>query len=221
MNRGYTLAQFVKLHFAYIDTGAIGVVGPGPFMVYLALRRFERRGTHQDDRIHKLILRGYLVAIAHHGRVGKLLGISRHAVGRYLKLLTNLGWVRPVRLKDNYRAYIIGRRAKDPNTDKATSMYFSDNALLGAVQKLPKDARGWSYDAIVRRRSVVEERLRDRKALRRVIKRLKAKRMKAERDRRRVKRRIEVKKIRALAKQLRLKAKPARNKRIGAGAIST
>lgn len=152
--------QFLKVPFPLLDGAVAGAIGVNTFLVYLMIRRFQWRTTHRDRRIHKLVLKDKLVAVVDQGRVAHLLGISRQTVCKACRQLTDLGWIRVVKLKDNHRAYVVGKKTWSQSEGRRGKDYFfADARVRQALKELPDEAATWADSGIVVRRKLLAKRL--------------------------------------------------------------
>lgn len=156
-------AGFLKVPRIFFDSAICSAVGVNALWVYLTIRRFERVEGSFSPRIEKAREKGYLVGYANQTKIALLAGLSRSTVSRAIKLLTEIQWIREIRLKDNGRAYIVGFESDPDANRRVHSVYLADLWIEKTFTEFPKQLRDWRHDAIKKRRVALV------KALQRVV----------------------------------------------------
>jgi hypothetical protein len=150
---------FTKIPRVFVDSAAIGAIGPMNFLVYSAIRRFERTDRSAAPAVTRLIDAGYLVSYVNQTTVAVLLGLSRSTVTRAIQLLKAVQWIKEVRLKDNGRAYKLGVHTNPDERGRTEPIYFADTWLEHTLAALPKKCIGWKHKVAERRRAALVESL--------------------------------------------------------------
>ena len=86
-----------------------------------------------------------------------LLGMSRSTVTRSIALLTQVGWIDPVRIKDNGRGYKLGFALEREASKRPEEVYWADNWIEETTQRLPERLRGWRHAQVRERAQVMHE----------------------------------------------------------------
>ena len=152
-------AGFLKVPRVFFDSAICSAIGVNALWVYLTIRRYERVEGSFSARIEAARAEGWLVGYANQTKIALLSGLSRSTVSRAIKLLTQIKWIREIRLKDNGRAYIVGFESDQDANGRVHSVYLADLWIEKTFTNFPKQLRDWRHDAIKKRRSALVEEL--------------------------------------------------------------
>lgn len=150
---------FLKVPRVFFDSAIAGAVGTNQWLVYLAMRRFERTDGSWSPRVAKLIEDGHLVAYVNQTKLALLLGLSRSTITRAVKWLVLVQWIQEVRLKDNGRAYKLGFVTDPDKAGHVQTVYFAEAWLTRSLAAMPSGLNGWKHADIQRRRDALVLRL--------------------------------------------------------------
>jgi len=144
-------AGFLKVPRIYFDSAICSAVGINALWVYLTIRRFERVEGWFSPRIKEPREKACLAGYANQTKIALLAGLSRSTVSRAIKLLTQIEWIRAMRLKDNGRAYIVGFESDADANGRVQSIYLADLWIEKTLSTFSKQLRDWRHDAIQKR----------------------------------------------------------------------
>ncbi|HEY1556967.1 MAG TPA: hypothetical protein VGF94_19165 [Kofleriaceae bacterium] len=154
-----TAAGFLKVPRILFDSAICSAIGVNALWVYLTIRRFERVEGSFSPRIEREREKGWLIGYANQTKIALLSGLSRSTVSRAIKLLTQIKWIREIRLKDNGRAYIVGFESHPETNGRVHCVYFADEWIEKTFTDFSKQLRDWRHDAIKKRRVALVEAL--------------------------------------------------------------